>query len=247
MSRFDEFNYDKEKWELFTKERLDKRFSDDLGHVTIYCLRNLSTSEEYELSSDVQYVKCVADNTYVTGIEQISDHEFIEYSHHCNDYLLCRYDFNKKGILNSKCYDSSGFISLTDDKIWLKDWQIYSISEDCILKTLKPFACTNTEMSLKVNSDRKNFIYCKMPLPSRVDGTDYLLFLFDAETLSPALPVFSSLRNSFIELSDDFTFADLIEEEKKYKEYISSYIESFGKDSALKAEQLLLSSLVDKA
>lgn len=247
MSRFNEFNYDKEKWKLIIEEYLDEQYYGDVGHKKHFSLRNLSTNQEYHLSTSVCYDKLVSDNVY-TGLEQISDNKFIEYYHHQDRYELREYYFDEKGTMSLERYYGSGLVSLDDDKIWLKNWQIYSISEGCMIETLKTFDRTGTEISLKANSDGKNFLYCKMPLSSDVDGTDYLLFVFDAETLLPALPAFSSLRgDKFIELSDDFTFADLIKEEKKYKDYISSYIESFGKDSVMNAEQVLLSGLVDKA
>ncbi len=247
MSRFNEFNYDKEKWELIIEEYLDEQYYDDVGHKKHFSLRNLSTNREYHLSTSVLYDNLVSDNVYI-GLEQISDNKFIEYYHHKYRDELREYYFDENGMMSLERYYGSGLVSLDDDKIWLKNWQIYSISKGCMIETLKTFDRTGTEISLKANSDGKNFLYCKMPLSSDVDGTDYLLFVFDVETLLPALPAFSSLRgDKFIELSDDFTFADLIEEEKKYKDYISSYIDSVGKDSVMKAEQVLLSDLVDKA
>lgn len=247
MSRFNEFNYDKEKWELITKEELDKTFNED---ITVYSLKNLSTNEVYALTEDNRFYY----GERVTGIEQISDHDFLVFSHFNDHHVITRFSFNEsKGIFcDINFCVGSGFVTLNDDKIWLKDWQIYSISKNSIIKTLEPFNHTKTEWSLKANSDGKKFLYCKMSFSSRVDGTDYLLFVFDAETLLPALPAFSSLRGDrFIELSNNFTFADLIKEEEKYKNCVSSYIESFlesvGKDSVMKAEHILLSSLVDKA
>ena len=76
---------------------------------------------------------------------------------------------------------------------------------------------------------------------------NYLLFVFDTETFLPALPVYSSLRDSFIKLSDSFTFTDLIEEEQKYQNFVSLYMKPVTSNAlVIKAEEVLLYGLIDK-
>ena len=246
MSRFTEFKYDEEKWELVFEDILDKQCV-NVGHMQMIYLRNLSTNNMFYLHPSIRCDNFIYNNVYI-GLEQISDNKFLEYYQTQFSCELIEHYFDENGVESQKIHQGGkSFVSLDDDKIWLQDWHVYSITAGCFIETLKPFDNLNTELTLKVDSNGNNFLYVKMQLSSHDYGKDYLLFVFDAKTFLLALPVYSSLRDSFIELSDSFTITDLIKEEKKYKDLITICMESVNNSFVKKAEESLLSDLIDKA
>ena len=83
------------------------------------------------------------------------------------------------------------------------------------------------------------YFYCTMEISSNYGRGDFLQFLIDTETCKPVFPVYSTLRNSLIDLSDTFTLENLIEEEEKYKEIVDY---NMIKISMTAGERLLLSA-----
>lgn len=247
MSRFTEFKYDEKQWELRVEEKLDKQYDDDVGHIKKYYLRNLSTNKEYRVLKSVHWDVLASDNTYA-GLEQIDDNRILLFY---QDEFSCRlavWSGCSSGcgslsyaVWGSLSYEGKRLVSLNSDKIWLGNWKVYSIRENCLIETLKPFQYYNTEITQKTDSNGNDFLHIKLTLESKENDNeiDYLLFVFDTEKFMPAFPVYSSLRDSYIKLSDSFTVTDLIEEEVKYKDLVSLHMKSI-------TEEVPLFGLVDK-
>lgn len=240
MSRFTEFKYDEKQWELRVEEKLDKHYGDDVGHIKKYYLRNLSTNKEYHLLNSVHWDVLDSDDIYA-GLEQIDENRFLIFY---QDEFDCRLTVwpGYGSVWGSLSYSGKRLVSLSSDKIWLGNWRVYSIKENCLIETLKPFQdYYHTKITQKTDSNGNDFLHIKLPLELKGNDNeiDYLLFVFDTEKFMPAFPVYSSLRDRYIELSDSFTVTDLIEEEFKYKEIVSLNMKSI-------TEKLPLFGLVDK-
>lgn len=96
------------------------------------------------------------------------------------------------------------------------------------------------EISTKIK-DGKTFLYCLKKISSSY-GEEYVQFLIDEENLQPALPVFSTLRNSFIDVEDLFDIERIIAEDIEYKEIIDAYFFNLHNIPRMQAEDILLTS-----
>lgn len=249
-NRFTEFNYDKTKWEILKKDTtLESPIGTaskymkihDIKHVLTYYLKNLSTNEEHVLFEQFSYVTHKSYDTFLTGIEQIDENVFLVYSYSSTDYQIRRIELNRP-FNQSDIYTShTNLVSLDDDTIWLEYTKVYNIKQNTIIQA--PFSFN--EITLTISSNGEKFFYCKKCIQYN-QNEDYLLFVLDCHTFLPVLPAYSSLRNSFVSLSDEFTARDLIAEDTKYQEYICSYLESITNNSVREAESVLLSTLTER-
>lgn len=96
------------------------------------------------------------------------------------------------------------------------------------------------EISIKIRNG-KEFLYCVKNIPSSYEE-EYIQFLIDRETLQPVLPVFSTLRNSFIDLKNLHDIEKLIGEDTKYKEIIDAYFFNLHNIPRMQAEKVLLTA-----
>lgn len=98
------------------------------------------------------------------------------------------------------------------------------------------------EASLKSPKDGSNmYLYCEKVLSSSFYKKKYYLqVLFDINTLKPALPIFSSLRNSFIDLTDSFTLEDFLKEEIYYINLVDKFLSEVEKTSKMSTRSTLL-------
>lgn len=94
------------------------------------------------------------------------------------------------------------------------------------------------EFSTKIKNG-KSFLYCVKKLRSSY-GEEYIQFLIEKENFQPVLPVYSSLRNAFIEVDDLSEIQKVISEDIKYKEIIDSFFNDLHENSRLQAEKTLL-------
>lgn len=83
-----------------------------------------------------------------------------------------------------------------------------------------------------------NYLYCEKKVPSSYGNKDSILFLLEQTNLTPILPVFSTLRNTFIDVNNLEDIEKIFAEDKKYK----TIIENILGNSCTEAEKILLRS-----
>ena len=105
-----------------------------------------------------------------------------------------------------------------------------------ILNFLQKFDISNFSVKRKNNHE---YLYCIKEVFSKYGRGDFLQFVIDIETCKTVLPVYSSLRDSLIDLSDTFTLENLIKEEQQYKEIVDANMATI---SISTAEKVLLSA-----
>lgn len=96
------------------------------------------------------------------------------------------------------------------------------------------------EVSVQTFKNRK-YLYCVKKIPSLYIA-EYLQMVLDEETLEPVLPVFSSLRNTFIELTEKFTFEKLLAEEIHYKQIVDEFVFKSYDTQRQQGENILLTA-----
>lgn len=82
-----------------------------------------------------------------------------------------------------------------------------------------------------------NYLYCEKKIPSSYGCDEKILFLIEQKDLSPVLPIFSTLRNNFIDVNTLDDIEKIIEEDTKYKSIVDNFL-----DSCFEAEKILLRS-----
>lgn len=101
--------------------------------------------------------------------------------------------------------------------------------------------------SLKTSKDGNSYLYCERELGSSFYRRNYYVqILLDVDTLAPALPIYSSLRNSFIDLTDSFTLKDFLEEEIYYIRLVDKFLSELEKTSKMSTRKFLLRSFEEE-
>lgn len=83
-----------------------------------------------------------------------------------------------------------------------------------------------------------NYLYCEKKVPSSYGNEDSILFLLEQTNLTPILPVFSTLRNTFIDVNNLEDIEKIFAEDTKYKKIIEKNLDN----SYDTAEKILLRS-----
>lgn len=100
-------------------------------------------------------------------------------------------------------------------------------------------------MELSVNrmkeltSNGEKYLYCEKKISSSY-GEEYVQFVIEQKSLSPVLPVFSTLRNSFIDVDTLCDIEKVIAEDTKYKEIIDAFLHDLHDVPRIQAEGILL-------
>ena len=190
----------------------------------------LSTLGEgkYTFISD-KFEKCIIFENDVVGILQINDDSFFitcKSSDDENLYVLYRIKITKYSPIIVKRIKFSDYQFVTDDIILFNNRRFYSISNDGDIMTLCFLAGKNIEIFKKSKNSKKSVIIIK----EQISETDFVGVAIDPETFLPVLTAYSSLRDQLIKLTDNFTFDDLVLEDKHYANLINSFFKSSSLD-----------------
>lgn len=90
-----------------------------------------------------------------------------------------------------------------------------------------------------VTKNGENYLYCEKNITSSY-GEEYIQFVIEQKSLSPVLPVFSSLRNSFIDVDTFYDIEKVIAEDINYKEIIDAFLHNLHDAPRKQAEGILL-------
>jgi len=240
--RLYEISYNEEQWSI--KECRDGGYN----------IVNKSTYDSFHINDDV------------IGIEQISDYIFLIHRQVMRDewqiYRLNLTDgqYNVDFLHNFNDY----FCFLTEDLIIFDyesstDCTVYSISQNKRIDDLNHLISqTPKRHDSSYVSDRTiTLLYetedSDYPIYLSVDYTlhhtsitnEHLQVILDPSSFKPVTPVYSTLRDKYITLSDSVTLNQLVEEENHYLYIIHDFLYNlYGRDNT-KSEEELLSMIED--
>ncbi len=90
-----------------------------------------------------------------------------------------------------------------------------------------------------ITKNSKKYLYCEMKIPSSY-GEEYVQFVLESKTLHPVLPVFSTLRNSLIDVKNLTEVKRIIAKDTEYKKIIDSFMCNLHNAPRMEAEKVLL-------
>lgn len=189
-------------------------------------------------SSESHFLK---GNSNIVGINQIADNSFLIYYEFMRDkWKIVRLKFTKEEKIIEYSHRFSDFNFITNDVILFdKDFvdsaTLYSISKNCEIPNLqflisksseKPDCklCKSREITLvKEESEYPTYLQVDYELKSFC-CKKFIQVLVNPNTLSPLPLVYSTLRNNYISLSDDFTLENLFEEHNAELKIIDTFL-----------------------
>lgn len=234
--RLYKISYNTEQWSI--------KGSRDYG----YKLTNKATLDSYFLPCGV------------IGLEQLSHDTFLV--HHCisrNESLICRIRFSQlcnDSILEYQ-HSFEDFHFFTEDILLFdKNHQaiLYSISKNCEIDTLNHMIHNNASIhdasffskrKIKLLYDTDDDEYPSYLLVEYMPNhtyrsSEYLQVIFDVHSLKPLSPVYSTLRNQYLTLTESYTLQKIMEEENYYLSVIDNFLYSlYYKDNRKIADELL--------
>lgn len=226
------FYYDKSKWKL---ERVDDR--------EMYLVRLSNSKRRYYLGFAAR----------ITAITQVSKNLFIVLESYTlgiegTNRVLTLYKIPSNGeiakVSQVTYHRSCEF--WTDTIVLLDEESLYDLSKgESIHKyySLLSYLSKNNLSSIDLKrKDNREYLYCSKNIFSEYGRGDFLQLVIDVETCKPVLPVYSTLRDSLIDLTDTFTLKDLTNEELRYKSIVDDHMIGI---SMAAGEKLLLSAFED--
>lgn len=195
MSKLYENDYNDAQWE-YTGDK-------DTG----YQLKNKKDKNSYSIVGDV------------IGIKQIDDETFLIHRRVMHDTgNIGRFKLNSNKMIKEFSKNFRKFTFLTDDTILFDNELVYSISKNAEVSEAEWLKNKKIEVHTDVNG--KPFLFvevCISPLK------EYVQVLVDIHDFKPVSKAYSTLRNSYISLTDSFTFDDLIKEDTYYDKIVQNY------------------------
>ena len=182
----------------------------------------------------------------IIGFEQVADNEFLVYRRSGgDDFSIIRYRFDKsdkKMIYNERVYD---FKFLSDDHILfmyntnsaskhIKG--VYSISQNANVKEAEWLRMA------EVHSNEENKLLLSMSALCYGD----VIFTVNTDTFEPEGLCYSTLRDSYINISSKEELEKVIEEDKGYGSFISDYNFSLENEAKKKAKEKILKKELSK-
>ncbi len=197
-----------------------------------YTLVNRTTLDSYSISGDV------------IGIEQISDDTFLVYRRTMRDeWQINRVKLSDGKVVREYHHEFQHFNFLTEDIIiFNKDsihgGTLYSISKNCEMDTMNHMvhddsgihdaSCvSNRKITLlydKEDSDYPSLLLVDDKPRNAYRSEEYLQVFFDPNSLQPLSPVYSTLRNQYLTLTESYTLKDIMQEENHYLSIIDNFL-----------------------
>ena len=219
MSRLFEITYDKDKWVL--------KGTRDNG----YTLVNKETYDSYDIGGDV------------IGIEQQDDGSFMVFKRVLLDEWQIYRFIAAEGKTTTTFIESfHDFNFLTDDTILFDNRNVYSISKNAYVSDFD-WISHKYHIDIYDLPDGKKSLFLSEKIITTAVPDIYVMVIVDCEQFKPISQAYSSLRDKLFTLTDDFTFKDLIEEDKKYANIIADITRSENKDANDKGMKILLSQV----
>ena len=213
---------------------------------------------KYKVLSDYNYIFRDKNNEFnyyklydVIGFEQVADDEFLVFDRvNYDDFRLTRYKFEnntKKVLFEEKIY---GFEELNDNDLLLMYTTnsatkhvkgIYSIKENKYKNENNWLSMSQIyEYFTKDEDEDEEEKNKKILLSKYVDKHNEIIFTIDKETLKPNNLCYSTLRDSYINVSNEEDIEKLVNEDKLYSWNISQKFRALENKSIKEAKQKLM-------
>lgn len=204
----EKFSYNHNEWDV---EKSD--------YGILFIDKKLRFEKGFYINANILGIMQVTTDSFLLLVLNENDDDSCS-CHSAGNYSVVRYRFtNLSSILEYNiAFDEYEFI--TDDIIMFDKLQFYSISNNGELSNLNYWASESDVVSVVPKTKRTNCLL----FVSKIDDTEYVAIIIDLKTLQPAPKAFSSLRNSYVELSEDFTFEDLIFEDSDSLDLIKEFL-----------------------
>ena len=213
-----------------------------------YKLVNRTTLDSYSIPVDV------------IGIEQILDDTFLVHQWRTmrDEWQICRVKLSDGKTILEYHHEFQHFNFLTKDIIIFdKDKSLggilYSISQNCEMDTMNHMLHEDSRIydASCLFQRYITFLYdtedSEYPSLLLVDykpicayhSNEYLQVFFDPNSLQPLSPVYSTLRNQYLTLTESYTLKEIMKEENHYLSIIDDFLYNlYQKDNRKSAEEL---------
>lgn len=238
MSEFYDIMYDEKVWSIKGDRENGYRISKNDSYESHFLKGNIVGIYQVTNNSFLIYYKVMRDKWKVIRLKLIKGGKIIEYVHRFSDIDFITDDlilFDKNYVQFTTLYSISKNFEISDIKSLIsKSDKLY----DCKF-------CKSREIKLIYNSENSDFpaylqvdyelksFYCK----------EFIQVLIDSITLSPLPLTYSTLRNKYISLNDNFTLKNLFDEHEKELKVIEDFLYQLYHSDNRKTDAELFSEL----
>ena len=212
MNRLDKIDYNYKQWSLTENKNYE------------YCLTNNISRISYSISGKISGIQQIDDSTFLIHRPATSNIENIS-----------RYRYTDEGAVlefHQYFYD---FTFLTEDTILFDNKSVYSISKNSEISEFNWLKRKGLQVCTDDNGNPSVLL-----VQECVALNEYVQVLVDIETFKPVSRAYSTLRDSFIPLTDSITFDKLVKEDIAYEKIINHYFIQRCNDLINKGKQTLL-------
>ena len=183
------------------------------SHDSSYTIINKNSYVAFHLSGDIIGINQIANDTFLI-------HRRLQ-RHRCEIYRL---KIIGETPIKEFSQTFEHFHLLNDDIILFQNpTMVYSISKNAEIKDFTD-CLRDCDFSFKKGVLGNPVLYVEHKITWPNLPNNYVIVMLDANTFKPITQAYSTLRNKLILLDDNFTFQDLIDEDKYYAEVISDFL-----------------------
>lgn len=218
--------YNKEEWDIQGKKSTGYRFlnkkTSELqfvpGIIGFYQLSSYSFLFFYRKQKHYKVSRTILDKGL---LNIVYEHEFVSLEFLTNDLILFDSNIIKRSVLYSISRNREISLNFITHSSKQHDLQL------CSKRTIK---------LLRINEENfPKYLEVNFKLFSKF-CTEHIQAIIDVSTLTPKSPVFSTLRNSYLPLRNEYSLKRIIDEDTKYLEIIESFLD---KSYMVSSEELL--------
>ena len=179
----------------------------------------------------------------VIGFEQIDTDTFLIHRQFVNDiYTIGRFKLTSNKLTIEFSINFKKFTFLTDDAILFDNTFVYSISQNSEIPESKWLKNKKVEI-ITDNISGKSILFVEVCISP---FKEYVQTLADIRSFKAFSKAYSTLRDSYITLTDSFTFDDLINEDVHYDSIVQDYFCGVYDGLRAKGQQTLLKEYIKK-
>ena len=222
MSRLHEIQYNENQWHITSSRNSG------------YHIVNQNNHSSFSLGGDI------------IGIEQILDDTFLVFRRILRD----RWQISRIRVINGVLIieyrkDFEHFYFITHDTILFDSSAAYSIEKNCELSEFDWLKYKKIDVLVSDTDEEKTVLFVEHQISYEIHAGEYVQVLVDSTTFMPISKAYSTLRDQFIDLSDTFTFDDLVKEDTRYANRINDYLFDIHQHFHRKGKTILLKEAKD--
>lgn len=203
------FNYDLSKWKLVYDRYSNLylvRLSDLNNQYNLGCKRNIRALKQISENQFIILEGYPSRKIHYLRLYNITDDDIIEVSS-TSYYTTCKF--------------------WTDTVVLLDGYIVYDLQKDKTIdgytSALEYLYDNNFYDTIFLQKDEHYYLFCTAEITSSYGGSkEYLQLVLDIENCKTVLPVYSSLRDELIDITETFTLSDLLREELNHKKIVDA-------------------------